>query len=264
MIIAVNIENTNISVGGFEGEELTFVAKIATDLNKTADQYACEFQNIFGLNHISSERMDGAVFCSVVPSLSTVICQAVGKLSACPLLIVSTGIKTGLNIKIDHPKQLGSDLVCSAVRAVHISKLPCIVVDMSTATTFTALDENGALVGSSIAPGVKIGLDALRHHAAQLPSISIENLADGILGKNTVHAMQSGIVYGSAALVDGMVARYDAVLGGNASVLMTGSYGSFIAPYCHCKVTVEENLVLYGLHMIWEKNQVRKGTFSTK
>lgn len=258
MIIAVNIENTNISVGGFIEDELSFVARIATDLNKTPDQYACEFQNIFGLYHVSTENIEGAIFCSVVPSLSNVICDAVRKLSVCTVLMVSSGVKTGLNIKIDHPKLLGSDLVSSAVKAVHMAKLPCVIVDMSTATTFTAIDRNGALVGSSIAPGIKIGLDALRQSAAQLPSISLDEPADGIFGKNTIQAIQSGVIYGAAALVDGMVERYVEALGEDAGTLITGTYGSFIAPYCKRKMTVENDLVLHGLRIIWDKNRVKK------
>lgn len=254
MILAVDIGNTNISVGGFKGEELIFAARIATELCKSDQQYACELANIFGLNQISHEPRGGAAICSVVPSLTDVLADAVQLLGYGPVVKVGPGVKTGLNIKRDNPAGTGCDMVCSAVGALAAYALPCIIIDMGTATTISALDRTGTLAGASILPGVRISLDALRGHAALLPDVEIEPPSQ-LIGKNTADSMKSGIVYGAASMLDGMVARFEHELGGPCTAVATGGLAGRIVPYCKRDILLDETLTLQGLYRIFLKNK---------
>ena len=255
MLLAINAQNTAITLGCFDDEEhLRVVARIATETRHTADQYACQIDSVLRLRGYAASEIYGAVLCSVVPSLSTVLRDAVQILCGCEAINVSTGVKTGLNIEIDNPRALGSDLVCVAVEAAH-GKLPALVVDMNTATTFTALDSRGVLVGSAIAPGVSIGLDALREKAAQLPSISLTRGEDRLIGKNTVDAMASGVLYGAASMVDGMIAKFREQLDGSLTVYLTGTDAPLVAGKLCEPVQRTDDMVLYGMHRIWVKNR---------
>lgn len=262
MILALNIENTATALGGFTEKGMEFEAKLSTDLTKTADQYACEMANIFALNKISPDCVEGCIISSVVPSLTGVFKNAVGKLSGCTVSIVSTGVKTGLNIKLDNPKEVGSDRICMAVEAAATARLPCVIVALDTATTFTALDAKGVLAGSAIAPGIKTGLDALRSRAAQLPSIGLSPPENGVLGRNTVDAMKAGVLYGASCMIDGMLARYSDVLGEIKEVILTGEFASFVKNELHTPVILDEFLPLKGLYRIWLKNQSKRRPFS--
>ncbi len=170
-------------------------------------------------------------------------------------LNVASGLKTGLKIKMDQPRALGSDLVANAVFALKNKNLPCIVVDMGTVTTFTVLDENGTLIGTAIASGVKSSMDTLRHVGAQLPAIRMEVPKNGILGRNTVDAMKSGTIFGAAAMVDGMIDRISDELGQKPYVLLCGGTGEFLAPYIKNDIVCDPNVTLKGLIDIWNKNQ---------
>ena len=231
MLVTLDIGNSHVRFGGFCGDDMRFVASIATDDRLTGEQYACQLRDVFGLYGIDPAQIDGVVFCSVVPSVTPAIHKAIRMLTGCEPLGVGSGVKTGLNLKIDQPRALGSDLVANAVWAAHRGKLPCVVVDMGTATTFTVLDRSGVLIGTAIAAGVKASLDTLKNMAAQLPAIRMEAPARGVLGHNTVDAMKSGAVYGAAAMVDGMVRRIADALGETPYVLLCGGTGEAIAPY---------------------------------
>ncbi|MDO5784355.1 MAG: type III pantothenate kinase [Eubacteriales bacterium] len=256
MLLAINVQNSAIALGCFDNAGgLRMVARIAAEPEHTADQYACEIDSVLRLRGYAASEIYGAVLCSVVPSLSMVLYDAVRILCGCEAVNVASGVKTGLSIQIDNPRALGSDLVCVAVEAAAQGRLPALVIDMNTAVTFTALDKRGVLVGSIIAPGVHIGLDALHEKAAQLPSISLSRSNCRLLGKNTVDAMASGVLNGAASMIDGMIARCREQLGDDLTVYLTGTDASLAADYLHEQVCRMDDMVLYGLHRIWIKNR---------
>ncbi|MCD8357145.1 MAG: type III pantothenate kinase [Clostridia bacterium] len=256
MLLAINIQNSAITLGCFDGSaKLRAVARVATETGHTADQYACQIESVLRLRGYAADEIYGAVVCSVVPSLSTVISEAVQILCSCEVVNVSSGVKTGLSIQIDNPRALGSDLVCVAVEAAAQGKLPALVVDMNAATTFTALNAKGVLAGSIIAPGTQIGLDALHEKAAQLPLISLNRKTVKLLGKNTVDSMASGVLHGAASMVDGMIGKCREQLGDNLTVYLTGTDAPLVADYMRETVQRIDDMVLYGLYRIWTKNR---------
>lgn len=256
MLLAINVQNSAITLGCFDGgAQLYAVARIATETGHTADQYACQIESVLRLRGYTPAEIHGAVLCSVVPALSTVIQNAVKILCGCEVVNVSSGVKTGLSIQIDNPRVLGSDLVCVAVEAAAQGKLPALVIDMNTATTFTALNAKGVLAGSIIAPGIQIGLDALHERAAQLPSISLNRKEVKLLGKNTVDSMASGVLHGAASMVDGMIEKCREQLGDDLTVYLTGTDAPLAAAYLREQVQQMDDMVLYGLYRIWTKNQ---------
>lgn len=255
MLIALDIGNSHIRIGGFCGDDLSFVASIATDDRLTAEQYACQIRDVLRLYDGVPEQISGVVFGSVVPSVTATIRQAIGMLTACIPLQMGTGVKTGLNLRVDQPRALGSDLVANAVWAAHTAKLPCVVVDLGTVTTFTVLGQDAALIGTVIAPGVRTSLETLKNVAAQLPAIGLEAPVRGVLGRNTVDAMQSGVVFGTAAMVDGMIHRIAESLGDMPQVMLTGGAGAVIAPHLTIGAACDPHITLRGLAVVWQKNQ---------
>lgn len=255
MLIALDVGNSHVKAGGFDGDDLKFVASIATDDRKTGEQYAFELKNVFSLFGVDSAQIDGIVQCSVVPSMPPILSRALSLLTNCPVLHVSSGVRTGLNIKIDQPRGLGSDLVANAVWAMHVGKTPCVVVDVGTVTTFTAIDRTGVLVGTSIAAGPRIMLDAIKHSAAQLPSVQLEAPIHGVTGRNTAEAIKAGVVYGTAAMIDGMLERYGEALGQPPFVLLTGGSAQQIAPYLRTPAELDTYVTLRGLQLIWRRNR---------
>ncbi|MGM9648852.1 MAG: type III pantothenate kinase [Butyricicoccaceae bacterium] len=258
MVLAVNAENTYIALGGFTESGLRFCAHIATAPFRTADQYACDLLSMLTLYHVSEEPIEGAVLCSVVPSITSVLTEALRRISGHEPMNISSGVRTGLNIKIENPRQLGSDLVCLAVEAAATLPMPCLIVAADTATTFTALNASGTMVGSAIAPGLLIGLTALRTHAAQLPSIRPEAPEHGVMGCNTTDSMRSGVLFGHACMIDGMIQRFSEALGGDITVALTGAYSELLAPHLRTQTYRYPDLALHGLYRIWKKNKKRK------
>ena len=255
MLLAINVQNSAIALGCFDREGgLRTVARIAAEPERTADQYACDIDSVLHLHGYEASEIYGAVLCSVVPTLSMVLYDAVRILCGCDAINVSSGVKTGLSIQIDNPRALGSDLVCVAVEAAAQGKLPALVIDMNTAVTFTALDRRGVLVGSIIAPGVYIGLDALHQKAAQLPSINLNRSSCRLLGKNTVDAMASGVLNGAASMIDGMITRCREQLGNDLTVYLTGTDAQLMTDCLREPVRRVDDMVLYGLYRIWTKN----------
>lgn len=255
MIFTVDVGNTNIVIGVFDNEEkLVFSARLATQSTKTADEYAIDFKNILGLYNVPVDCFDGAIISTVVPPLMPVLKDAIKKLLKCRVLVVSSGIKTGLNIKIDDPAILGADLVCGAVGAMAKYPLPLIIFDMGTATTISAIDKNGCFLGGTIFPGVKVSLRALSSVAAQLPDINTELNGMSVIGKNSIDSMKSGIVFGTASMIDGMIERYKAELGDDATVIATGGIAPSIVMHCKSDIIVDENLLTDGLLIIYKKN----------
>lgn len=255
MVFTVDVGNTNIVLGAFDGDELLFVSRIATETSKMEDQYAIEFASILRLYGYVPDQFEGAIISSVVPPLLPVLKAALKKLLKCRVLLVSPGIKTGLNIRIDDPAMLGSDLVCGAVAALARYPMPCIIIDLGTATTISAISRDGAFLGGTIFPGVKVSLRALSSATAQLPHIDTELSSDSVIGKNSIDSMKAGIIFGTAGMIDGMIERYRAELGEDTSVVATGGLSSSIVPYCtHKDIRLDESLLLDGLYTIYKKN----------
>ncbi|MPM87366.1 Type III pantothenate kinase [bioreactor metagenome] len=256
MILAIDIGNSNIVLGCINNEDISFVARISTDISKTEDQYAIEIIDILQLYHTQINQIDGSIISSVVPILSGNISSAVLKITGKKPLIVEPGIKTGLNIKIDDPAQLGADMVVTAVAAIAEKKLPSIIIDMGTATTISAISKDGAFLGGAILPGVIISLEALSKKAALLTGISLEEPKSGVIGTNTIDCMASGIVYGNAGMIDGIVDRMKATFDTEPYIVATGGLAKFIIPHCKNDIEYDGNLMLKGLRIIYNKNKI--------
>lgn len=255
MILAVEIGNSHISFGGFDGDDCVFVAPIATEAQRTGVQTAAECKALFALFGVHCEQISHAIVGSVVPAVTPQVFQALTLLGVKKVMHLSSGLRTGVNIKTEQPRLLGSDLVANAAWANAHAQKPCVVVDLGTATTFTALDESGALVGTAICAGVQISLEALKQRTAQLRDVTLQPPKHGVLGRNTGEAIKAGAVYGTAALVDGMIDRFAQALGTRPEVLLTGGAAALIAPHLNSRARLEEHMTLRGLYHIWQKNQ---------
>ena len=253
MLLAVDIGNTNITLGGFDGNVLSFTARLATDQRKTADEYAVQLREIQSLYGIANSEIEDCIVSSVVPIVGSSFGEAVSKIFHIVPLMLGPGVKTGLNIKIDDPAQLGADLVAGAVGALDAYEMPCIIIDMGTASTISVLDENGTFLGGVIAAGVRLTLKSLSENTALLTSIPIE-APRSVIGRGTVECMQSGLVFGSAAMLDGMIDRIERELGASATIVATGGLSKEIVTHCTHNIIYHENLVLEGLRAIYEKN----------
>ena len=253
MVLAIDIGNTNITLGGFEEDKLLFVARISTDASKTADEYASKILHTLSLYNTDAGSVTGAIISSVVPPLNSIIKKAVNFIYGVTPLIVGPGIKTGINIHCDNPSSVGSDIICACVAAHHIYQSPSLIVDMGTATKIMVMDKKGTFIGVSIIPGVLMGLKALSSGTAQLPQVSLE-APPSVIGKNTADCMKSGVVFGNASLIDGMIDRFCEETGENLHVYATGGLASTIVTYCKHKITLDEHMVLKGLNIIYKKN----------
>lgn len=254
MLLAVDIGNTNIVLGGLQNGEVAFVARIATDRSKTEDQYSVELKSVLQLYCPAPEEMEGAIISSVVPQALGAVRGAICRITGKTPLVVGPGIKTGLNIAIENPVDVGADLITCAVAATTAYPGPVIVVDMGTATTLTVVNEKGSFLGGYICPGLVGSLNALSAQASALPEVSLEGPLKPI-GRNTADCMRSGALYGHAAMVDGLVERIEASLGQTTTVVATGGVARFVAPLCRQKVIYDENLLLKGCELIYRKNQ---------
>ena len=254
MLFAIDIGNSNIKLGGFCDDTLSFVASIATDCNATEDEYAIRILGALSLYNVAREHIDGAIISSVVPQLNHIISGSVEHIFGVKPLIVGPGVKTGIGIMCDMPSSVGADLICASVAAHFLYGGPSLIIDMGTATKLTAVNKNGAFIGTSIAPGVMLGLNALANGTAQLPKISLE-APPSVIGKNTSDCMKSGIIFGNAAMIDGMIERAENEFKEEMLVLATGGYSSIILPHCKHKIVYDEHLVLKGLNLIYKKNK---------
>jgi type III pantothenate kinase len=252
MILTIDVGNTHTIIGAFCEDKLLFTSRISTDRHKTQDEYAVAIRSVLSL-HGATDSIDGAIISSVVPQVSSLLENAIKMLFGCKVFVVGPGVKTGLNIKIDNPAQLGADLVCVSVAAQNKYPLPSIVFDLGTATTISALTEKGEMIGGSILTGVGTALNALAQGTAQLPQISLSGEVS-VIGSNTVDCMRSGAIIGAAAMIDGMILRYKEILGENTTVIATGGLASSIVPHCRESIVVDDNLLLDGLYSIYKKN----------
>jgi type III pantothenate kinase len=254
MLLAIDIGNSNIVLGCLEGETILHEARIATELVKTSDQYCIDLKSVLSLYDLTPDAFEGVIISSVVPPVLNSFRTAVIKLTGKKPMVVGPGIKTGLNILMDNPAQVGSDLIVAAVAALKEYKPPLIIIDMGTATTMTVIDKNGAYIGGCICAGVKISAEALTNRTAQLPGISLEE-PKKVIGRNTVDSMKSGIMTGSAAMLDGMIERMEEELGSRAAVLATGGMSRFIVPMCRREIIYDRNLLLKGLGILYFANR---------
>ncbi len=252
MLFACNAKNTNISFGVFDGERLVFDSRIATSCDKSADEYAILLQSIFAMYQVDLPAIDGAVIASVVRPLTVTLCQAVERLMRVKPMLVGPGVKTGLNIKTDIPSQVGADIVANAVAATALADSPMVLLDLGMATTLAGINAAGDLCGVLICPGVRSSLDALSDQASDLPAIALETPRH-LLGKNTIESMAGGIIYGHAAMIDGLLDRIAEEWNTDSlTVLATGGYAEQIIPYCRRRTEIryEPHLALLGLKRI--------------
>jgi type III pantothenate kinase len=253
MLLAIDIGNTNIVLGGIENGKIRFEARMATDRIKTADQYCAELKNILALFEVVPGDIEGSIISSVVPLVQQIMVRAVERLTGLPCLTVGPGLKTGLNIKIDNPAQAGSDLIVGSVAAIAAYGTPLCVIDLGTATTISVIDKSGAFRGGTIAPGVMLTLNALSSGTAQLPAISLDRPRCAV-GTNTVDSMRSGLLFGTASMLDGMVQRIEEELGYPTKVVATGGLAKFIVPLCRREMVIDDSLLLRGLELIFRRN----------
>lgn len=254
MILAIDIGNTNVVLGCVEGETILFESRIATDSIKTSDQYCVDIKIMLDLHGIQTEDVAGTIISSVVPPVLNSVKSAIKKLFGKAPMVVGPGLRTGLDIRIDNPAQTGADLVVGAVSALRGYDPPIILVDMGTATTISVLDKNGALVGGCVCPGVKISLDALTSRTALLPGIQLDQPKHAI-GRNTIDCMRSGIMMGTACMLDGMIDRMEQELGYRTTVIATGGTARFVIPMCKREIIYDGDLLIKGLAALYRENQ---------
>ena len=254
MILAIDIGNTNIVLGCIDQDRCVFVERLSTVRTKTELEYAIDIKNVLDIYHIRRNELEGGIISSVVPQITTIVKMAVEKILKREALVVGAGIRTGLNIRIDNPAQLGSDLVVASVAGIAEYPVPLLIFDMGTANTVCVIDRNKNYIGGMIYPGIGVSLDSLTAHASQLGGISLE-APEHIVGKNTAECMKSGVLYSSAAAIDGIVDRLEEELGSDVTVVATGGLAKKIVPYCRRKIILDDNLLLKGLAIIYRKNR---------
>lgn len=254
MLLAIDIGNTNIVIGCIQDDRILHKARIATDSIRTSDQYGVEIKNMLEAFGVHREDISDCIISSVVPPVFNSVRTGVIKMLGKQPMVVGPGLKTGLNIHMDVPSQVGSDRIVIAVAALAEYKAPLILMDMGTATTIEVVEPDNLYMGGIIYPGVKLSLDALTSRAAQLPGISLDKPRQ-VIGKNTVDCMRSGMMYGTAAMIDGIVDRIEEELGHSSTLIATGGMAQFITPLCRRKVILEKDLLLKGLNIIYKKNK---------
>ena len=254
MILAIDMGNTNIVIGGIDDEKTYFVERVTTNHGKTDVEYAVNIKSILEIHNISVSAISGAILSSVVPPLNSTILSAVKKICGFEPMLVGSGMKTGLNIIMDNPKTVGSDMIVDAVAAIREYPCPIIIIDMGTATTMSVVDCKGNYIGGVILPGLKVSLDSLSGKAAQLPYISL-GMPDKVIGKNTIDCMRSGIMYGSAAMLDGIIDLTEQELKATPSLVATGGLAKIVTPLCRHSIAYEDDLLLKGLLILYNKNK---------
>jgi type III pantothenate kinase len=254
MLLAIDIGNTNIVIGCIKDDEIIFKARIATDRTRTSDQYGVEIKNMLEAFGLSRDDIDDCIIASVVPPVFNSVQTGVQKVIGKQPMVVGPGLKTGLNIHVDIPSQVGSDLIVAAVAALAEYPAPLVLIDLGTATTIEVIEPENVFIGGLIFPGVMVSLDSLSAHAAQLPGISLDK-PKRVVGKNTVDCMRSGMMYGTASMLDGIIDRIAEELGHESTVIATGGLAQFVIPLCKHEIILEKELLLKGLNIIYKKNK---------
>lgn len=254
MLLTIDMGNSNIEIGIIDNNEVILSERIATDLGKTASEYAVLIHSIFEIRNIDVSAIEGGIISSVVPPLTNEIREAVKKVTGITPLNVEPGIKTGVRIRIDDPKTLGADLLVGAVAAVNLYGAPAIIIDMGTATTVTVVDKNGDFIGGVVMPGVALSLNALSAGTSKLPKINL-TAPKKVVCTTTEECMSAGMVYGQASMLDGLIEKMEKELGYSCKVIATGGLARLIIPYCERDITLDNNLMLEGLKIIYDKNR---------
>ena len=254
MILAIDVGNTHVVLGGIENGVCRSIARLATDATKTDCEYAVLIRDVLSLEGVQLDTIDGCIISSVVPPVTVLLKAAYRILKQDEALVVGAGIKTGLDIRIDDPATLGADLVVGAVGALKLTEPPLIIIDMGTATTIFAVGPKNTFLGGAIMPGLNLSISALAGGTSQLSSVNI-NAPKKAIGTNTEDCILSGVVIGHAAMIDGMIDRMEAELGQSATVIATGGLSTVVAPFCKHEMIVEPQLLLKGMAVLWEKNR---------
>ena len=254
MILAIDIGNTNIVVGCIDEEKIYFTERLSTVRTKTELEYAVDLKTVLDIYHIKRTDIEGCIISSVVPQITGIAKLAAEKILKKEVMVLGPGVKTGLNIVMDNPGQLGADLVADAVAGLASYPVPLVVIDMGTATTISVVNSKKQYIGGMIMPGVGISRDALTARASQLSGISID-APRHIIGKNTIECMKSGVLYSNAAALDGIIDRIEEELGEKTTVIATGGLAKKIVPHCRKEIILDEELLLKGLMLIYRKNQ---------
>lgn len=254
MILAIDIGNTNIVIGCIRENRILFVERLYTDVKKSELEYAISVKNVLEIYGVDRGELKGGIISSVVPPVTGTIAHAAAKVIGKELLVVGPGVKTGLDIRIDNPAQLGPDLAVGAVAGIEEYGCPLVIVDMGTATALTVVNEKRQVIGGMLLPGVGVALDSLISRTSQLPKISLEP-PKKFIGSNTVDCMKSGVLYGNACCLDGMIGRIREELGTAPRVVATGGMAKHIIPYCREKIHMDDALLLKGLNLIYQRNR---------
>ena len=253
MILAIDIGNTNIVIGCIRDNRILFVERLYTDVKKSELEYAISVKNVLEIYGVNRRELKGGIISSAVPPVTGTIRNAAAKVIGKELLVVGPGVKTGLDIRIDNPAQLGPDLVVGAVAGIEEYGCPLVIIDMGTATAFTVVNEKRQVIGGMILPGVGVALDSLTNRTSQLPKISLDP-PKKLIGSNTVDCMKSGVLYGNACCADGMIGRIREELGTELHVVATGGMAKHIIPHCREEIHMDDALLLKGLNLIYQRN----------
>ena len=257
MILAIDIGNTNVVIGVVDENKMYFIERVATVKTKTEAEYAIDLKILLELHNVNLQDITGGIVSSVVPQITKMMQIAAEKVIGKVMLVLGPDTKTGLDVLIDNPNQLGSDLIAGSVAGIAQYKVPMVIIDMGTATTLAVIDKHKNYLGGMIVPGVMVALESLTAHASQLQGISLD-APKSVIGKNTIDCMASGVVYSNADMIDGLVDRIEAELGEAVSVVATGGLAKLITPYCKREVILDDDLLLKGLLIIYNMNTRRK------
>jgi len=254
MLLTIDIGNTNLTLGLYEGGQLGAHWRLATDHARMPDEYGLQFLGLLEHADCRQDCLTGIALASVVPNLTGRVVQACREYLDQEALVVDTGVKTGLRIRYEDPKAVGADRVADAVAVLKLYGGPACVIDFGTATTFNAVTKEGDYLGGAITAGINLAADALFTRAAKLPRIDLQR-PPSVIGRNTVHAMQSGLLFGYVSMVEGMVARFRSELGSEMKVVATGGLAELVASETDVIQVIAPWLTLDGLRLIWELNQ---------
>lgn len=254
MLLTIDIGNTNVTVGLYEGDKLSRHWRMATNHERMPDEYGIMMSDLLDHAGVKAKDLEGISMASVVPPLTSRMVQACNTYLDAEPLVVDYRTNTGVKILIDEPQKVGADRIVDVFATKRLYGGPACVVDFGTATTFDAMDAAGNYLGGAIAPGIGISAEALVTFTSQLPRVDLQT-PPGVIGKNTVHAMQSGLLFGYSSLVEGMVARFKHVLGSEMKVVATGGLAELVAKHTPVLQIIAPWLTLDGLRMIWEMNK---------
>jgi len=254
MLLAIDIGNTNITLGVFADKELRATWRIATDIHRMADEYNVLILNLLHQKGLDITDITEGALCSVVPPLTAIFEELAQRYSHISPLVIGTGVKTGVRIRMDNPREVGSDRIVNAAAAHHLYGGPVIILDLGTATTFDTVSKEGDYLGGAIAPGITTAAESLFTQAAMLPQVELTR-PEHAIGTNTIAAMQSGLVFGYVGLVEGIIARIKEELGGEAKVVATGGYAELIAKETSIIDVINFDLTLIGLRLVYQMNR---------